>query len=57
MIQKRKRVLAEHEAGVSVQELAQDYGVTPMTVRQWIADARRERALAREYVAMLEAQR
>lgn len=54
---KRRRVLAEHEAGVSVHELAQDYGVTPTTLRHWLSDARRERALQREYVEMLEAQR
>lgn len=53
---KRSRVLAEHEKGVSVQELAQDHGVTPATVRGWLTDARRERALQHEYVEMLESQ-
>lgn len=49
MIRKRRRVLSEYEAGVSVQELAQDYEVTPMTVRQWLADARRDRADREEH--------
>ena len=53
---KRSRVLYEYEAGVSVHELAQDYNVTPATVRNWLSDARRERAFQREYVEMLEAQ-
>ena len=47
---KRLRVLAEHEAGVSVQELAQDYGVTPQTIRGWLLEARRERADRQEHV-------
>ena len=49
---KRRRVLAEHEAGASVQELAQDYGVTPQAVRGWLLEVRQERADREEHLLL-----
>lgn len=53
---KRERCLSAHDAGRSTHELAQEHGVHPQTMRRWIAEARRSRALRREYTEMLQQQ-
>lgn len=41
----RRVVLAEYRSGVSIGELAQDYGVTPGIVSDWLSEALCERII------------